>query len=615
MIMTRYNGMFVLTGNTFVYRELVKRVGFHWNPGKKLWWTHNSQVALELINYADANCRAYLDGEFLKGVRTGSIVMKHVAGWFYLRCPQSAARLPQTHGFRWSKKYDCWVSPDTYLAAKLAKYADAECLEVLTAFNAEHQRKLAKSRAADASIDLPVPAGLQYFAYQRAGIAYALDQDSVLIADEMGVGKTIQAIGVINCMENPRNVLIVCPASLKLNWRRECMKWLVHRTLGIHLATSQYWPKQHVLDSGRIVIVNYDILEKLLPQLTAITWDVLIADECHKVKNPEAIRTKAFMSIQATKRLMLTGTPIVNRPRELYSMLKYLDPVTYRNWTPFRQRYCDDSRDGASNLEELQDRLRGSLMIRRLKSEVLADMPPKLRQIIEVPASRGDLDAELMGLSSIGGEGVIDGLISQLTQTELTGNSEDYAEHVGKLKGPQQLAAFTELARIRHETALAKVPAVIQHIKECLESTSKIVVFAHHKDVVQQLAEAFDREAVTLTGDDAMDKRQQSVDRFQEDSSVRVFIGSITAAGVGLTLTAASHVVFAELDWVPANMSQAEDRCHRIGQNDTVIVQHVVLEGSLDARIASILVEKQEIIDRALDREYAGAVDALALYQ
>ena len=182
------------------------------------------------------------------------------------------------------------------------------------------------------------------------------------------------------------------------------------------------------------------------------------------------------------------------------------------------------------------------------------------------------------------------------------GGPEDEYKHAVEALQAGARAAFTEMAKLRHDTALAKAPHVIAHIEDALEgSEGKVVLFAHHHDVVAALAEALGAQAVVLTGETPFPARQAAVDRFQSDPACRVFIGSITAAGVGLTLTAASHVVFAELDWVPANITQAEDRLHRIGQTQAVLVQHLVLDGSLDATMARRLVDKQEVIDRALD--------------
>jgi SWI/SNF-related matrix-associated actin-dependent regulator 1 of chromatin subfamily A len=162
-------------------------------------------------------------------------------------------------------------------------------------------------------------------------------------------------------------------------------------------------------------------------------------------------------------------------------------------------------------------------------------------------------------------------------------------------------AAFGELAKLRQDTALAKVPLVVDHIKNVLEDSGKLVVFAHHRAVIRELAEPFGDSVVTLTGADDITSRQASVDRFQTDDTCRIFIGSITAAGFGLTLTASAHVIFAELDWVPAHMTQAEDRTHRIGQKDSVLVQHLVLQDSLDARMVGTLIKKQRVIDKVVD--------------
>jgi SWI/SNF-related matrix-associated actin-dependent regulator 1 of chromatin subfamily A len=161
--------------------------------------------------------------------------------------------------------------------------------------------------------------------------------------------------------------------------------------------------------------------------------------------------------------------------------------------------------------------------------------------------------------------------------------------------------AFGELSKLRHATALAKVPLVVDHVKNALLASPKLVVFAHHRDVVSEIAAAFGDTAVTLTGSDTTEQRQAAVDRFQEDADCTVFVGSIRAAGLGLTLTASAHVVFAELDWVPAHLTQAEDRTHRIGQRDSVLVQHLVLQSSLDARMVRTLIKKQRVVDETLD--------------
>lgn len=481
---------------------------------------------------------------------------------------------------------------------------------------------VATSRATESTdCDAPAPAGLSYLPYQRAGIAYALARRGTLIADEMGLGKTIQAIGVINGDETVRRVIIVCPASLRLNWKRELERWAV-RPLTIGIANGK-------LPETDVVIVNYDVLKKHREALAAVAWDLAIVDEAHYCKNSKAQRTQHTQAVcaLARRRVLLTGTPIANRPVELFPLLQIADPEA---WDPagkrkgveqpagsgcgffrFAKRYCNAHQtsagnrmvwdfSGASNLPELQERLRATCMIRRLKSEVLTDLPAKRRQVIELAGGEEAVDEERSAWARH--EEALEGLRVQVELSRADEDPASYAAAVDRLRAGSQLA-FTEIARARHATALAKVDAALEHVENALESSAKVVLFAHHKDLIAKLSAGLAQfSPVVLTGDTEMADRQAAVDRFQTDPACRVFLGSITAAGVGLTLTAAAHVVFAELDWVPGNVSQAEDRCHRIGQRSSVLVQHLVLSGSLDARMARILVAKQDVADRALDR-------------
>ena len=448
---------------------------------------------------------------------------------------------------------------------------------VVAAVNASKAPELAPESAA--ALDLPCPEGRDYLPYQRAGIAYALARQGTLIADEMGLGKTVQAIGVINASPDVARVLIVCPASLKLNWRNELRRWLT-RPLSIG----------DIAKPADITIVNYDILKKLPADYSC---DLLILDEAHYCKNPKAARTKLTQALarRAKRIIALTGTPILNKPVELFPLLQMVAP---REWDAggngffrFAIRYCNAHKeqvsrtksvwtfDGSSNLTELQEKLRTTCMVRRLKTDVLKDLPPKRRQVVTI--GNGCRDEEEYG--PLG---------------------EDYETAYAAMKK----IPFENLSRTRHAQALRKVEAAIEHISNAIEASGKVVVFAHHKDVVAQLADRLSSfGAVTLTGDTPNEARQSAVERFQGDETCRVFIGSIAAAGVGLTLTRASHVIFVELDWVPANLTQAEDRCHRIGQTESVLVQHLVLDGSLDAKMARLITEKQDVADMALDTD------------
>lgn len=488
---------------------------------------------------------------------------------------------------------------------------------------------VAASRATDVSdVDIPIAEGLAYLPFQRAGIAFALGRPACLIADEMGLGKTWQAAGVINADATIRRVLVICPASLRLNWSRELQRILA-RPLSVALVgTQEAAALSYDPPAGSVfaAVVTWDSASKLRTAIDAQQWDAVVVDEAHMGKTPTSARSKAVfgaegrgrgaekkpadLGIQARRKLALTGTPITNRPAELHPILRWLDGAAWPKFFPFGLRYCAGYKSrwgwnftGASHLDELQERLRSSVMVRRLKSEVLTELPAKRRQVVMIPANGAaaavaaereawDARAESMEV-----------LRADLELSKASADPADYEAAAEKLQDAQR-AAFAEISILRHDVAVEKAPAVLAHATDALEGgTDKLVIMAHHHDVVAALIEGLKEfSPVSLTGETPMTRRQENVDRFQADPSCRVFVGSITVAGVGIKLTASAHVIFAELDWVPGNVTQAEDRLHRIGQVQSVLVQHVVLDGSLDARMVELLISKQDVADRALDR-------------
>jgi SNF2 family DNA or RNA helicase len=550
MLLMRVGPRFVFH-STYTERSLPKEAGFRWSPDEKVWWTDDPKKASKLLDFADTSTRAFLKGQSLS-------------------------------------------SP---------------------------AEEVAKSRAVDAKVVIPSPEGLQYLPFQKAGVAYASSRTSTLIGDEMGLGKTIQAIGVLNSSKWKR-VLVVCPASLKINWVRELDKWLVERRTIEIAKTKKPFP------TSDIVVINYDILGKFKELFNTSTtpragkrpkrsstyvgprWDYLIADECHYVKNRGSIRTKLLAQIakSSSRKVFLTGTPILNRPVELWPVLSMLQPEVWKNFWAFAQRYCSAHHNGfgwdfggASNLEELQTKLRSTLMIRRLKSEVLKDLPPKMRQVVEIPVSskavKEKIQLELQEWKAH--EKKITKLQEAVQSAAINKDEEGFRESV-KLLREAQAVAFQAMGKVRYETAMSKLPDVIEHLESVLETGRKVVCFTHHHDMTDALAKTFG-SSVVVDGRVDVKERQARVDRFQTDPSCKLFLGGMKAAGVGLTLTSSSHVVFAEIDWVPGTLTQAEDRCHRIGQVDSVLVQHLVLEGSLDAYMAKRVIAKQEVIDKALD--------------
>ena len=536
----------------------------------------------------------------------------HDGDKFVMKCTFHEKGVPKSAGFRWNPAEKCWWTDDAKKAGKLAEFANQEASNKLNEALKAHEEKINASKATDADIEIPIPEGLEFLPFQKAGISFCLDKPNVLIGDEMGLGKTIQAIGIININPDCNKVLVICPASLRLNWKNEMEKWLARPLSVAAIESKNGWR------DADVVIINYDILNKFSKELRKANWDLLVADECHFIKNPKAMRTKQILGawnedpekaiepIPARKKLFLTGTPIVNRPIELFPILKHCG--IFKNWKYYVTRFCNGHQNrygwdvsGASNLDELQDILRSKIMVRRLKKDVLVDLPAKRRQVIELPpngavkAIRAEQKAQEKHLKKI------EKLRIAAELAKASDNETNYQATVARLSAAQQIE-FEEMSKIRHQTALAKVPQVIEHVREAIDSSGKVVLFAHHKDVISAIQTEFDNPAI-LVGDTSMAGRQAAIDRFQADENCKLFIGSIQAAGVGITLTASSHVIFAELDWVPGNLSQAEDRCHRIGQENFVLVQHLVLNGSIDATMAKRIIEKQEIIDSALDKD------------
>lgn len=433
-------------------------------------------------------------------------------------------------------------------------------------------------------LKIAAPSGLSYFPFQEQGIRFAIEHPNCLIADEMGLGKTVQAIGLVNSLPEIKTVLIVCPASLKINWLREWERWSTRSGLPVGIADSEF-------PDTDVVILSYEALNRFFEHVHARYWDLLIADESHKLKNDQAQRTINLLGkrcwnrnagrwetevwpVYAKRKLFLTGTPLLNRPCELWTTVRALDPQGLGSRKGyFEERYCDAGwgdygwdKSGASNLKELAQRM-SAFTIRRTKAQVLNQLPDKRLQVVVLDTPD---------------------TLKALVEEE----KAEYQKAV--LKGVRVL--FTAMTKVRKRVAIAKAAYVIEHLRTLLESEQKVVCMAHHHDVIDLIADAFGSDAVVFDGRSNQRYRQAMADRFQNDPSCSLFIGGIQVAGTGINLTAASVIVFAELDWTPGTLSQAEDRIHRIGQANRVLVQHIVLDNSLDANLVRKLTKKQRII-------------------
>lgn len=478
------------------------------------------------------------------------------------------------------------------------------------------------SRSSESSFRFPVPKGIVPYPYQRAGVEFMVQHadDAILLADEMGLGKSPQAIWLMNIIR-PSTVLLVVPASLLRNWERE---WGRFSTLSLpfhRVEKEGDFPKK-----PGVVVVSMDAAWRpwLKKDLHARTWDVVIVDEAHKLQNEEAHRSRAILGgggvktaeehpgVKTNLKILITGTPITSRMEQTWNLVRWLWPHEFGNRRLFESQYCDakmsfGKRDtkGASNLDKFQERVRTLGMVRRLKADVLKELPPKIRQVIELP---GKVDI-LLNKSTMEFEMAqanVDELRARRDLAEASADPDALAIASGKLK--EALAVRMDImSRVRRMTAVAKAPLVVQHVKDCMEAgATKILIGAHHKELVTTLmTELAKFRPVKITGEDSGKDRDAAVQAFQKDPKCRIMVASILAAGVGLTLTASAHTVMAEMDWVPANIIQFEDRTHRIGQEaESVLYQYLVIEGSLDARMVNACVSKLAVSKAALDTDH-----------
>lgn len=483
---------------------------------------------------------------------------------------------------KWNPDKKRWEAPLKNLDEVIATFKDAILSPALQTETEKQKALKDMATKAQGKQEIKLKNGLALLPFQSAGVEFVEAVDGkALIADEMGLGKTIEALAYLYRHPDQRPAIITCPASLKLNWEREAQKWLAE-TEKIQVINGAE-AKQ-----GTIVIINYDILEKHAEYLKNLKAQAIILDESHYIKNYKAKRTKFAQELckEIPHRILLTGTPILNRPCEIWTQLNIVRPQEYDNFFSFGKRYCNAKKTrwgwdfgGASNGQELHERLK-TIAIRRKKAEVMTELPPKRRAYIPFKISN---------------------------QKDYNEASENTIAFIQEKKGQGKADAATRaemLARIellKQVAVQGKMEAIQNWIDAFLESGEKLVVFATHHFVIDALMEKYGAVAVKLTGDDSQEARQKAVDNFQNRPETRLFIGNIQAAGVGITLTAASNVAILELGWNPATMMQAEDRVHRIGQKNAINVSYLLARNTIDETIARLLEEKSANIDAAMD--------------
>lgn len=457
-------------------------------------------------------------------------------------------------------------------------------LEVLIPDEGAASAAIVESTKIQSDLVVPTPASLAYYPFQRAGIEFLASRKEVLLADEMGCGKSIQIAGLLNYLGTALGrILLVVPASMKIVWALELSRWLVNKEVPIMVIKGATPPED--LPLRGIWIVNYELLPKFHEARSGGIWDLMVLDEGHFIKSRSSIRTKACFNLasHAKRRVLLTGTPLLNRPAELWALLHFLSPLEWPHFYRFAHRYCAPFRgewgwdfSGASNLEELNERLRSGLMLRRLKKDVLSQLPPLTRSLVPLDVGTGDLEAltRAAGLDPLAMPWEIDPLS----------------------------IPFDCVAKIRHELGRLKVKAALEYIREQASGyDEKFVIFAHHLAVLHELADGLEG-SVLVSGETRVEDRAGIIERFQSDPEIRFFVASIRAMGVGVTLTAASRAIFIEQDWVPAIMRQAEGRLHRISQDRPVLSQYLVVPDSIDINIMRSVTAKMEVITRAIEK-------------
>ena len=428
--------------------------------------------------------------------------------------------------------------------------------------------------------------------HQKIAIEKLLANDKFILADDMGLGKTTSAV-IASLESKARKILIVCPASLKINWEREIKNYSDRKVL---IVEGRKWGS-----TFDFYIINYDIIKNYhttdksedsddYKLLVNANFDLAIVDEAHYISNATANRTRLLNDVLETipKVWLLTGTPMTSRPINYFNLLKIVESPLALNWQSYVRRYCKGyqfnvgnrkvwNTSGASNLDELRERTK-NLVLRRMKTDIL-DLPEKIVTPVFVELSSKMYDEELEEFTRISNDKKNDETIT---------------------------VTLNRLMKIRQLIAYEKIPYTCEVIDKCLEQGKKVIVFTNFTMSLDMLHEKYKKNSVTLDGRMNKDKRQENVDRFQNDDKIKVFIGNIKAAGVGITLTAAEVVIMNDLSFVPADHSQGEDRAYRYGQKNSVLVYYPVFENTVEKIIYNILQKKKGIIDQVMgDGEYS----------
>lgn len=443
------------------------------------------------------------------------------------------------------------------------------------------------------------------YEYQREGICFGLEHKRIIIGDEPGLGKTLQSIGIVDTA-NAYPCLVICPSSLKINWQREFEKFTDKLALVLDNNVRTTWGYLLSMGVHQVAIVNYESLRKFFvwdirggkqfrlkdvvfnPQIQA--FKSIIIDESHRVKDPSAQQTIFTKGLSVGKDwcILLSGTPVVNRPEDLIAQLSIMNRLSeFGGRAKFIADYCTDPKDKTAEpavpLSELSRQLYDTCMIRREKAKVLPQLPDKTRVDLYIEISN---DKEY-----------------NLAAEDLAAYLQEYTECTDwEIRRKMRMEALVKFMTLRSLATKGKIAQAVDFIRTFLDSGKKLIVFCSLHEIVDELQKVFPR-AVTVTGRDSAVNKQASVDAFQNNPNVQLIICSIKAAGVGLTLTAASDVAFIELAWTYADCCQCEDRAHRIGQKDNVTCYYLLGRGTIDHTIYRLIHRKKSIANEIMNAD------------
>jgi len=479
---------------------------------------------------------------------------------------------------------DPWiVEPlDAFLALH-AVAVDGAAAETLADLRAEHDEALAEIRASRATSGEPIAAtaavlGGELAPFQWAGVRYALRARRAFLADEQGLGKTVEALAALEA-DDAFPAVVVCPASLKLNWEREAGRWLPHRSVAVIQG------RMAVPPTAEITILNYEVVAAHREALGRLRPRALVVDESHLCKNPQAKRTQAVRRLAETVvpdglRLALTGTPVLNHADELISQLRVLGRLEdFGSGARFKRQFR-----GQLSEERLHWHLRRRCFVRRLKTEVLPQLPAK-RQVVVPVALDNEREYRLAEQD----------VIAWLREQPL-----DLRELNARIAATLRAERLAQLGTLQRLAARGKLHAALAWIHDFLASGEPLVVFARHVEVQMAVLERFPH-ALHLLGRDTIGERDDAVRAFQEPDGQQLIVAATRVGAQGITLTRASNVAFLELEWTPALHDQAEDRCHRIGQRDAVTAWYLLAADTIDETMARLIQRKRGLIAAVTD--------------